>query len=118
MKLNHINLIVSNVGESIHFLERYFGFKCIEVKGDNIIATLEGSDDFSLVLMHSKSGPVNYPDGFHIGFLQDNAESVDNIYNHLITGGFEVGRAPGKIRDSYGFYFTFDNILIEVGYYG
>ncbi|MPR32430.1 VOC family protein [Salmonirosea aquatica] len=117
MKLNHINLVVSNVAEAITLFETYFDFKCTEVKGDNVIAVLEGTDDFSLVIMANKNGQAEYPAAFHIGFLLDSADAVTETYEKLLSGGVSVGKAPGKIRDSFGFYFTFDSLMIEVGYY-
>jgi len=44
-------------------------------------------------------------------------EKVMQSYNHLKNGGIAVGQEPRKIRDSFGFYFNFDNIMIEVGHY-
>lgn len=117
MKLNHINLVASNVAEATHFFETYFHFKCTDVKGDNIVAVLKGTDDFTLVLMANKEGAPIYPAAFHIGFMQDSADKVTDIYNKLKTGGIAVGQEPKKIRDSFGFYFSFENIMIEVGFY-
>lgn len=114
MTLNHINLVVSDVAGAIILFETYFDFKCVEIKGDHIIALLKGADGFTLVLMKSRNGTPAYPDAFHIGFLQENAGDVSSLYDKLKTGGIEVGREPGKIRDSFGFYFTFDNIMIEI----
>jgi catechol 2,3-dioxygenase-like lactoylglutathione lyase family enzyme len=117
MKLNHINLVVANVEVAVKFFEQYFSFKCIEVKGDNIIAVLKNADDFTLVIMANKSDSIIYPDAFHIGFMLDNKEEVITTYKQLKTDGIEVGNEPKKIRDSFGFYFTFENIMIEVGHY-
>lgn len=117
MKLNHINLVVNNVAEAIHFFETYFNFKCIEIKGDNIIAILTNEDDFTLVVMKSKSGNVTYPESFHIGFLQQNKEEVNQIYHQLKTAGMVGEQQPRKIRDSFGFYFNFENIMIEISTY-
>ena len=117
MKLNHINLILSNVAKGISFFETYFGFTCAEVKGDHIVAVLMGSDGFTLVLMANKEGDPVYPHAFHIGFMQDNEEQVNAIYQKLKDGGIEVGNPPKKIRDSFGFYFNYEILMIEVGYY-
>lgn len=117
MKLNHINLVVSNVAEATSFFETYFNFKCTDIKGDNIIAVLEGTDGFTLVIMTNKEGKVIYPEGFHIGFMLDNQNAVTEVYGKLKSGAISVGQEPGKIRDSFGFYFTYDNIMIEVGHY-
>jgi predicted enzyme related to lactoylglutathione lyase len=117
MNLNHINLVVSNVAEAIVFFETYFNFKCTDIKGDNVVAILKGADDFTLVIMTSKEGKAIYPDAFHVGFMLDNTNAVTETYEKLKSGGIAVGQEPRKIRDSFGFYFNFDNIMIEVGHY-
>ncbi|MDB5013059.1 MAG: glyoxalase/bleomycin resistance/extradiol dioxygenase family protein [Daejeonella sp.] len=117
MKLNHINLVVSNIAEAIHFFETYFNFKCTDIKGDNVIAILKGTDDFTLVIMTTKDGNIIYPDAFHIGFMLDNTNAVTETYEKLKSGGVIVEHEPRKIRDSFGFYFTFDNLMVEVGHY-
>jgi catechol 2,3-dioxygenase-like lactoylglutathione lyase family enzyme len=35
MKLNHLNLTVTDVGEAREFLERYFGLRCAVTRGDS-----------------------------------------------------------------------------------
>ena len=117
MKLNHVNLVVTNVAAAIHLFETQFQFRCTEVKGDNIVAILKGTDDFTLVIMTNKNGQQAYPDAFHIGFMQDSTEAVWNAYNKLKMAGINVEQEPRKVRDSFGFYFNFDNIMIEVGHY-
>jgi hypothetical protein len=49
--------------------------------------------------------------------MLDNTNAVTETYEKLKNGGVAVGQEPRKIRDSFGFYFTFDNIVIEVGHY-
>ena len=117
MKLNHINLVVSNVADAIRLFETYFSFKCTDIKGDNVIAILKGANDFTLVIMTDKNRQVTYPDAFHIGFMLNSEIEVTQTYGTLKNDGIVVGQEPGKIRDSFGFYFNFDNIMIEVGHY-
>jgi len=117
MKLNHINLVVSNVADVIKLFETYFSFKCTDIKGDNIVAILKGADDFTLVIMTDKNGQTTYPKAFHIGFMLDSEDEITKTYIALKNGGIGVGQEPRKIRDSFGFYFNFDNIMIEVGHY-
>lgn len=117
MKLNHINLVVSNVADAIKLFETFFNFKCIDTKGDNIVAILKNADGFTLVIMTAKNEPATYPTAFHIGFMLDGVEAVTKTYDALKNGGITVETAPRKIRDSFGFYFNFDNIMIEVGHY-
>ncbi len=115
MKLNHLNLIVTNVADAIIFFETYFGFKCTLVKGDNIIAILKDPENFTLVLMTDKAGNLSYPKDFHIGFMLETANQVHETYKKLKDGNINVESEPRKIRDSFGFYFYFENIFIEVG---
>lgn len=117
MKLNHINLVVADVEKATQFFETYFGFKCIDIKGDHIITVLKGKDDFTLVIMKNREGKPAYPEAFHIGFMLDTTEQVTEIYERLKMGGFVDAQEPRKIRDSFGFYFNFENLMIEVGYY-
>jgi catechol 2,3-dioxygenase-like lactoylglutathione lyase family enzyme len=118
MKLNHLNLTVINPTKAIHFFETYFDFKCVSTKGDNMIAVLKGADGFELVLMNAsmnQKGNSSYPDAFHIGFMLDAAEQVTATWQKLKAGGIILEREPQKIRDNFGFYFHFDNLMIEVG---
>ncbi|HTN37242.1 MAG TPA: VOC family protein [Arachidicoccus sp.] len=115
MKLNHLNLVVDQVPQVVHLMETYFSFKCLETKGENAIAILQGADGFSLVLMKHGTPELIYPKAFHIGFMLDNIALVDELHNRLLSGGIAVGDGPRKIRGSYGFYFNFDAFMIEVG---
>ncbi len=117
MKLNHINLVVANLADAIRLFETYFNFQCTEIKGGNVVAILKGADNFTLVLMTDKDGQATYPKAFHIGFTLDSEEALIKTYDTLKTGGIAVGQEPRKIRNSFGFYFHFDNITIEVGQY-
>jgi predicted enzyme related to lactoylglutathione lyase len=117
MKLNHINLVVPDVAKAIKLFETCFNFKCTGIKGDYAVAILKGADNFTLVIMKSRDGQGNYPDAFHIGFMLDSTDAVTEAYDKLQNAGIAVGREPGKIRDSFGFYFNFDNLMIEVGHY-
>lgn len=115
--LNHINLLVSDVAKASVFFETHFGFKCMEVKGDDIVAVLKGVDGFTLVLMKNKKGIPIYPEAFHIGFMLGCVGEVNELCRRLKSAGIIDTHEPQKIRDSFGFYFNFDGIMIEVGHY-
>lgn len=117
MHLNHLNLVVSNVADTQTLFQTYFNFKCTEVKGDHVLAVLKDDRDFTLVIMADKHDRASYPGAFHIGFMLDSETSVQKIYDQLKEGGYGVQQEPKKIRDSFGFYFQFDQIMLEVGYY-
>jgi catechol 2,3-dioxygenase-like lactoylglutathione lyase family enzyme len=118
MKFNHINLPVADVVASAQFFEKYFGFKCTGVKGNDMLAVMEGADGFILVLMvnsFNRNGNNTYPDAFHIGFLVDSHEQVAEVYDRLVQGGVTVTQPPGSLRGGFGFYFNAPgNILTEV----
>lgn len=116
MNINHINLVVNNLSDTVSFFETYFDFTCIAEKGQ-VISVLKNQHDFTLVIMKDKQEQPCYPKNFHLGFMLDTPEKVNNIHEKLIAGNIHVEQLPGKIRDSYGFYFHFDNLFIEVGHY-
>jgi catechol 2,3-dioxygenase-like lactoylglutathione lyase family enzyme len=120
MNLNHLNLTVPNVAAARSFFERHFNFKCVDVKGDNMLVVLNDDNGFIFTLMSetfNKNGLCNYPQNFHFGFILDSKEEVSNLYEQLKGQGVHLENEPGKIRNSFGFYFYFDNLFIEIGHY-
>ncbi len=113
MILNHLNLPLRDVTGAIPFFETCFGFTCIEQKGDGALAVLRSADGFILVPMRAKEEPL-YPKFFHIGFLQADAAAVDRVFEQLKSNTTLEIATPGKIRDTYGFYFYFDTLMIEI----
>ncbi len=104
MKLNHLNLTVTDVLEAQHFLETYFGLRPMEGGNINMRGLFDDSG-FSLVLMRGgKRAEVVYPEGFHIGFAQANEAQVDAINQRLKEDGFDVP-APQRLHGSWAFYF-------------
>ena len=101
MKLNHLNLTVTNPLETQDFLATYFGLKPMG-KGTAKMAFL--SDDNGMVLSMFKGVDVNYPDTFHIGFIQETEESVNRINGRLKADGFDVP-PPSKQHGAWTFYF-------------
>jgi lactoylglutathione lyase len=101
MKLNHLNLTVTDVRAASDFLERYFG---LEQRGGNAGMAFM-SDDDGLVLTLMKAGAkttVGYPETFHIGFFVADEATVDDIHRRLREDGFEV--AEPERHHAYGFY--------------
>ncbi|HEY4198537.1 MAG TPA: VOC family protein [Mucilaginibacter sp.] len=117
MNLNHINLSVQDVPAARIFFETYFAFNAEDSKPNDTLSVLKGADGFVLVLMNERmnqNGNVNYPDAFHIGFFLDNEVEVISLYDRLKAGGVIVGQEPQKIRKTFGFYFHFQKIMIEI----
>ena len=101
MKLNHINLTVTDVRTAAAFLETYFG---LTSQGGNAgMAFLSDDDGFVLTLMKAaRAGPVAYPGTFHIGFFVASEKIVDDVHRRLRENGFDV--ADPERHHAYGFY--------------
>jgi lactoylglutathione lyase len=106
MKLNHLNLTVTDVSETRKFLEKYFGLRSMERgEDDDTFAVL--FDDGGLVLTLMKVGQVTevkYPVSFHIGFIQESEGRVNEINQRLKDDGFDV-KPPRRFHGSWTFYF-------------
>jgi catechol 2,3-dioxygenase-like lactoylglutathione lyase family enzyme len=127
-RLNHIDLVVSNVAENRAFFEKHFGFRRI-VEFEDKLAVMTDGMGFTLTLSSpeigveidqfqrtrttgskdKKSGdadakkPVEYPAGFHIGFHQDSKEAVDQMYKKLKDGGVTV-EPPKEYHGAWTFF--------------
>ena len=115
MKLNHLNLTVTDVPGTRELLERYFGLRILG--GNDNLALL--SDDNGLVLTLtsmkiSNETKVRYPATFHIGFAQESEERVNEINRRLKEDGFEVP-PPSRQHGAWTFYFRAPGgFMIEV----
>ena len=106
MKLNHLNLTVTDVAEAKACLETHFGLRGPEgVEADESFAVL--LDDAGMVLTLMKVGQateVAYPPSFHVGFIQESEERVNEINERLKSAGFNV-KPPRRFHGSWTFYF-------------
>jgi catechol-2,3-dioxygenase len=100
VKVNHLNLAVSDVNESKAFLEKYFHLKTIKTRG-NGFALL--NDDNGMILTLMKGDEVQYPATFHVGFYQESREKVNEINQRLKEDGFEV-KEPQIYHGAWTFY--------------
>src|SRR5438132_13724613 len=99
MRLNHINLSVTDVEAAKSFLMTYFGLKDMGSSNRNM-AFLR--DDGGLVLSMFKGKDVKYPGTFHIGFIQESEEKVNEIHQRLIADGFDA--PPPQRSHAWTFY--------------
>lgn len=115
MKLNHLNLAVTDVPAFRDFLVKYFGLQ--PGNGNSNIAFLTDESGLMLSLMSPKVGKesnVTYPGTFHIGFIQESEDRVNAINEHLRSDGFEVA-PPSRQYGSWTFYVAAPGgVLIEV----
>jgi catechol 2,3-dioxygenase-like lactoylglutathione lyase family enzyme len=101
MKLNHLNLTVTDVSAASAFLETYFGLQ--RTGGNAGMAFLSDEHGFVLTLMKAgKASGVTYPGNFHIGFFVGSEATVDAINRRLKDDGYDVA-APERLH-AYTFY--------------
>ena len=117
MRLNHLNLAVSDLAAAQAFFEDLFDFQVFGKAGDLIVA-LDDGHGFMLVLANAarfdNAVPV-YPEPFHVGFNLDGRVQVDAMYTRVLASGIAVEHAPRMKHGHYGFYFrALDGIRFEV----
>jgi len=105
MKLNHLNLTVTDPMETHDFLAKYFGLRSM---GGNKNMAFLSDDDGSVISLTSvkvaKETEVRYPATFHVGFIQKTAEQVNAINERLKDDGYDVA-PPSTQHGSWTFYF-------------
>jgi lactoylglutathione lyase len=113
--LNHVNLTVPDVTATRSFFEKYFGFRCLTVKGRDALAVLTDESGFILTLNNfDNDSSVEYPGAFHIGFMQESREQVDAMHARLKADGFDV-KTPKVFHGAWTFYFRAPGgFLVEV----
>ena len=118
MALKHVNMAVPDVAQTRAFFETYFGFRCLDVKGDNVIAILVDNDGFTLTISNfTKTETPTYPTDFHVGFVQETPEQVMAMYQTMKADGIDIGKEPRNYggRGTMSFYVTVPgNFLVEV----
>lgn len=105
MKLNHLNLTVTNTLAASRFLVEYFGM-CSMGGNAGMRFLTDKDDEWGFVLTLTKAGKnteVKYSDIFHIGFFVESEETVSETYHRLKEDGFDVP-APERNNHAYGFY--------------
>jgi lactoylglutathione lyase len=106
MKLNHLNLTVTDAIEAGQFLVKYFDLRPREgIRMSSRFAILSDDNDIVLTLIQDyASQEIKYPSSFHIGFIQENEERVHEINRRLREDGYEV-EPPSRQHGSWTFYF-------------
>lgn len=117
MRLNHLSLCVRDLAEARALFQNCFDFTCIDQKGE-AIAIMSDGHGFTLVLSSPRALKKElppYPADFHVGFLVETHDQVDQAYQRLLHAEIQLQHQPRKIREGYGFYFTaLNDLLFEV----
>ncbi|MDB4927552.1 MAG: hypothetical protein JWM10_36 [Myxococcaceae bacterium] len=113
MQLNHIDLQVTDVVRSAAFFARYFGFRQTSNPASPAIAILAGDGGVVLVLQR-RTDAAPWPDGFHVGFLVEDAATVHAFRDAAHADGCEVSPVVTNGRGTMT-YCRHDGFLVEVG---
>lgn len=113
MKLNHINLGVSDVAQAVDIFGHFFGLHPADgMPNDEKMSFLH--DDIGALISVFRVNDPQYPKVFHIGFLQDTPEQVRAVYAELTDAGFDIP-PPSENHGRLTFYFDSPfGVLIEV----
>ena len=115
MTINHLNLTVTDPAETSAFLAKYFG---LEPRGGNAgIQMLYDDQRMVLTLIKGRPddrdpsegadgtpGRVKYPSSFHIGFIVESHDRVNEINRQLRDDGIAAD-APAHLHGAWTFYF-------------
>ena len=114
MKLNHIDLPVTDLAAASDYFQRGFGFERIPAGADGM-AILRGEDGFALILQQAEK--ADYPPSFHIGFLQPSDDAVHAAYQRIADAGLPLPPAPAVSYGCLAFWCQVPGgVLIEVSH--
>jgi catechol 2,3-dioxygenase-like lactoylglutathione lyase family enzyme len=113
MKLNHIDLLVSDVQHSAAFYCECFGMTHTSNPNSPAIAILSDGCGFILVLQRAEPG-VSYPKGFHVGFLVDSPQTVRELQARARAAGSEVSDVIVNGRGTLSYFSAPDGYFVEV----
>lgn len=100
MKLNHMELAVTDATACAAFFAAHFGFADVAPGGDGWRIMADGSG-FTLVI--NRQDETAYPAGFHIGFLQPDRAAVGAVYGQLCGAGVEILHPLSETADAWLF---------------
>jgi len=87
MKLNHLDLQVSDVDAARTFFEQFFSLRC-RYQRQKQIAIFEDASGFEFAVSNLfNSPPPSYPPDFHLGFVLERSSDVRDAYDRLKAGG-------------------------------
>lgn len=117
MTLNHVNLTVPDVLAARDWFEKHFDLRCVSTRGtDRIAVLIDDAGSFLTLSNFDRAEKVQYPGIFHIGFMQDSRQKVDEIHARLAASG-TVADPPREFHGAWTFYVEAPGgILVEVGY--
>lgn len=117
MRLNHIDLPVSDMAAVRLFFESHFEMRCIFRREDGLAVLLD-EDGVALTLSPLPHGEsLKYPTGFHIGFNLDNEDELLEVHERIVSAGVPIIRPLGDLAGALTFHCQAPGpILVEVAW--
>lgn len=113
VKLNHLDLQVTDVPQTIALFEDLLGLRLESNRGSPAIAILTDGEGFTLVLQRRKDQAA-YPEGFHFGFLVNGADTVRAFQAKACDRGLAVSEVIENNRGVLAYWRTSDGYTVEV----
>ena len=114
MKLNHLDLQVHDVPATVQFFQRFFDMRLQTSASSPKIAILTDGQGFVLVLQRCEDAADRYPEGFHLGFLLDDVESVKRLQARARQEGATVSDLVVNGRGTMIYFTLAENYRVEV----
>jgi len=112
MKLNHLDLQVSDVQATVSFFETLLGLRLDSSRTSPAIAILSDGDGFVLVLQRHTA--PSYPEGFHFGFLVDDVATVEAFHARAVAVQAPVSDVVRNNRGTMVYVRAPDGYAVEV----
>ena len=113
LRLNHLDLQVSDVQAHVAFFER-FGLVLRTNRTSPALAIMGDEAGFVLVLQRRKHPDERYPEGFHVGFLVDDVGTVQTLHARLADGGLSLSPVETNNRGTMTYCRAPDGWSVEV----
>jgi lactoylglutathione lyase len=102
MRIDHINLTVTDVVEVSTFLKKHFGYTDAFEDNNADISVLGDGHGMHINLMRGRK--PTYPRAFHIGFDAQTEADVNAVYERLTRDGLAI-KPPTHAWGGYTFHF-------------
>lgn len=118
MKLNHLDIPVTDAERAAGFLVTHFGFTLREVKGNHGLMVLDGADGFELVLTKQANAEgAAHRKSLHIGFMLEARNEVETIHARLANEPTCRLSPISSMRGTTQFYcHAPGELLVEIGW--
>ena len=117
MRINHLDLQVSDVQATATLLEGLIGLQIVSNRGSSAIAILTDGEGFTLVLQRRQRDDDRYPEGFHFGCLVPDEAKVVDFQGRARAQGLEVSDVQRNGRGVLCYARIGDGILLEVSWH-